>query len=140
MLTFIQSQPTPLDYVQVSAYGVTLEEDFSNEGSFIFTIAALSPGSEILNSITVSNVYQNFTISLSQSERVALIYTGRDDISMSLLPASEPDHFVINYEWQAISLQINADFIPEFPFFLLMFIPLIGMGVAGIFSKKKLST
>ena len=140
MLTFAQSQPTPLDYVQVSAYGVNLEEDFPNVGSFIFTVADLPAGSEILNSIAVSHEGQNSTISLSPGERVSLIYTGRDVISISLLPASEVDHFVINYEGQALSLQINADFIPEFSSFLLMFMAIIGMGVVGIFYKKKLST
>jgi hypothetical protein len=140
MLTFAQSTPTPLDYVKVSAFGVNLEEDFPNVGSFIFIVADLPPGSEILNSIAVSHDGQNSTISLSQGQRVSLIHTGRDVISKSLLPAPEADHFVINYEGQALSLQINADFIPEFPSFLLMFIALIGMGIAGIFYKKKLST
>jgi hypothetical protein len=140
MLTFAQSQPTPLDYVKVSAYGVNLEEDFPNVGSFIFIVDDLPPGSEILNSIEISHDGQNSTLNLSQGERVSLIHTGRDVIIKSLLPASEADHFVINYEGQVLSLQINADYIPEFSSFLLMFIALIGMGVAGIFYKKKLGT
>lgn len=136
-LTFAQTVPTPLDYVKVSAYGVELEEDFPNVGSFVFTVANLPPGSEILNSIEVSHSGENSTINLSQGDRVSLIYSGRDVISISLLPATEPDHFVILYEGQTLSLQINADYIPEFPSFLLMFLALIGIGVAGTFYKKK---
>lgn len=140
ILTFAQTAPTPLDYVKVSAYGADLEVDFPNIGSFIFTVADLPQGSVLLNSIEISHEGETSTINLTSGERVSLIYTGRDVISISLLPASEENRFEILYEGQAVSLQINADFIPEFPSIVSGFIALIGIGIAGILYKKKLKT
>ncbi|MEJ2271501.1 MAG: hypothetical protein P8X91_03240 [Candidatus Bathyarchaeota archaeon] len=138
----VGAQKRTFDWVQVSAYGTDLVTDDPLTGSFSFIVAAPPSGSEILNSISVHDIFadENYTTNLSVGDRIYILYSDLDVQTLELNQASEPGHFNIFYVGEGMEVFINSAQIPEFPSLLVIFVALIGIGVSGIFYKKKLRT
>jgi hypothetical protein len=136
------AQPDIWDYVNLSAYGTSVNDE--SETSFNFIVATPPTGSEITNTIYVERTsglpVENYTRQLLPGETINLVHSRVDvPIVRSVTPASEPDHFNILFEGQARYVQIEGIWIPEFPTILIVPLFMTATLLALIYRRKRTS-
>lgn len=129
------------DYCRISAYGTNLD-DFSsstvNTERYQITIVAPPQGSEITNTITVTNydTEENYTQNLSEGDVLLVDYQNLVPIRNRVDPASESNYFIIDYEGEVGGVTINTIQIPEFPLIIVGPLFVIATLIALVYRKK----
>ena len=137
-LMFAQSQDW--DSCEISAYGTNLVEGDPVPEQFGFTVVAPPSGSEITNTIYVLNedTGENYTKTLSPGDLVNVVYL--DTIpSLSINPASEPNHWIISYDGEVSNLTVDGSYIPEFSPILIVPMFMAATILAIVYRRKRTS-
>jgi hypothetical protein len=114
---------------------VNVEETFN---SISFTVAALPQGLEILNMVNVSrDSGETATRNFLPGDIVSVFYI--DAITLNIVETSEPDHFAIIFDGSVQSVNINSEYIPEFPPILAVPLFMTATLLALIYRRKRAS-
>ena len=129
-------------WCRVLAYGTSFIENEFEGGSVRFRVVSPPEGSGIPNEIYAMYEFggENMTTSLSPGDNVLVTYTGNlVSIITNYTEASEPDHFIINYEGEAGWLQVNGVQIPEFSPILIVPMFTVATLIALVYRRKRTS-
>ena len=126
------------DWCIVSAYGINFEESGDPVGSFSFIAAPPPAGSDITNTVAVTNdeTGENHNVTLNSGDQLLVSFLGSSPSLYSINPGSEPDHYIIRYEGWGRYVRINGISIPEFS--PILFVPLfIALTLLVIIHRRK---
>jgi hypothetical protein len=132
----------PWDYCQVSAYLSFYEEDSTGSLEWtLFTVATPPSGSEVTNTIYVMNsdTGENYTKNLQNGDSVTIRYDFIIPIKNTVVPASEPDRYIIDYEGEVSNVILNNAAIPEFPPILAVPLFMTATLLAILYRRKRTS-
>jgi len=134
------AQSISWDLCQISAYGTTLVEGDPVPEQFSFIVVAPPSGSEITNTLYVLNEDsgENYTKNLSPGDFVNVIYLDSSP-TMSIIAASEPNHFMISYDGDVYNLALNNVAIPEFSPILIVPMFIAATLLALVYRRKRTS-
>jgi hypothetical protein len=120
----------------IDAYGTEVDDEME-AGILRFTAVAPPTGSEISNTITVTdgNTGENHTITLADGDSVSMNY--ENSIYKEIQVAPEAGHYTIYYEGTATFVSVNSDPIPEFSSILIVPLFLIATSLAIAYRRKR---
>ena len=139
-LTFAQQEWW--DYVTVSVYGNEYDDlaGYSFFSGCQFTVRTPPSGSEITNTVYVldDETGENYTETLSAGDIFYLRWDNYSPIVNEINEAEEDGYYTFVYEGTA-RIEINSQFIPEFPAFLVIPMFMAATLLAIFFNKKRSS-
>jgi hypothetical protein len=123
--TSLTSAQSGWNYCKIDAYGTNLNDysdSSTNSERYEFTVATPPSGSEITNTIEVSDFSsgENFTETLTPGQVVYYNYQGSVPSTNRVTAASEAGFWILEYEGDITDITIDNTAIPEFSSIIIL--------------------